>query len=180
MMKSIGWLFLAIVVFLALPVPAAHAGDEGDQVVLRTKQDMDNYMTGVEFVKELKKKGGTFNLNIVIKGMQDELSGSTVPTTNDGPSVAAPESGSYAAVLEAAPATASAASAQNDHQAMRIPAEASTTVTAAAQGQDGYGYRAVERMRAPNGAILSRTNQARLDVLRMKQELRANGLEGQQ
>jgi hypothetical protein len=53
-----------------------------DQLVLKTQKDRENYATGVEFVKKLKQQGGAVNLDIVIRGMQDELTGDTLLMTD--------------------------------------------------------------------------------------------------
>jgi len=53
-----------------------------EQLVLKTQKDKENYTTGVEFVKKLKQQGGAVNLDLVIRGMQDELTGDTLLTTD--------------------------------------------------------------------------------------------------
>jgi hypothetical protein len=64
------------VLLLAAPLYAE------DQLVLKTQKDRENYATGVEFVKKLKQQGGAVNLDIVIRGMQDELTGDTLLMTD--------------------------------------------------------------------------------------------------
>jgi hypothetical protein len=169
-------ILLAALVMLTLPLPAAHAED---QVVLRTEQDRDNYRTGVEFVKELEKKGGTINLNLVIKGMQDELAGNTAPLSSDEtPAVSAPGPAEYAAAPAAGPSTASSAAGQTEHQAVRIPGETTAPKAAVAVAQRQSGFATPERMRAPSGLLLSQRNQAKLNVDQLKREMRAQALAG--
>jgi len=65
-----------VVLLMAAPLYAE------DQLVLKTQKDRENYATGVEFVKKLKQQGGAVNLDLVIRGMQDELTGETLLMTD--------------------------------------------------------------------------------------------------
>ena len=66
---TIKWIgILALVVFAS----QAHAEE---QLVLKSRNDKQDYSTGVSIVRNLKQQGGQVNLNVVIKGMLDELTG---------------------------------------------------------------------------------------------------------
>ena len=69
--KQIMWIAVIGLAFMAADVFAE------DQLVLRTRADKDNYATGVDIVRKLKKQGGEINLDIVIQGMRDEIIGET-------------------------------------------------------------------------------------------------------
>jgi hypothetical protein len=47
----------------------------GEQQVLTTQKDKENYSTGVEFVRNLKQQGGAIDLDLVIQGIKDGLTG---------------------------------------------------------------------------------------------------------
>ena len=47
----------------------------GEQQFLKTQKDKENYSTGVEFVRNLKQQGGAVDLDIVIQGIKDGLTG---------------------------------------------------------------------------------------------------------
>lgn len=53
----------------------AGVGYAGDQWVLKTRTDKESYVTGVNIVRTLKQRGGVLNLDLVIKGMKDGLTG---------------------------------------------------------------------------------------------------------
>ena len=181
MNKNNLFLTAAVMSIVALFCSVAFAED---QVVLRTQLDRDSYETGVEFVKELMKKGGTIDLNMVIKGMQDELTGNTAPSTEIAPAgpQAVPESGEYASApaVPVVPAAAAVQQAEHEaaHQAVKISSESRPAQSATAQHpSENPGYaEAAPRMRTPEGALLSRTNQARMDMLKMKRELRSRSI----
>lgn len=55
----------------------------GEQTVLKTESDKENYTTGVEFVRSLQKRGGAVNLDLVIQGMKDALTGENIQVNDD-------------------------------------------------------------------------------------------------
>jgi len=57
------------VVLLACQVSAE------ESLILKTQSDRENYTTGINIVRTLKQQGGVINLDIVIQGMKDELTG---------------------------------------------------------------------------------------------------------
>lgn len=57
------------VVFLACQVGAE------ESLVLKTQNDRENYTAGISIMRSLKQEGGVINLDIVIQGMKDELTG---------------------------------------------------------------------------------------------------------
>lgn len=59
---------------LGVALLAGHAY-AGGQPVLNTPTDRENYTNGVTIARNLKQQGGTVNLDILIKGMMDELAG---------------------------------------------------------------------------------------------------------
>jgi hypothetical protein len=65
-MKLIGMAVLAT----ALLGAQAQAGDEP---VLKTRTDRESYSNGVNLARTLKQQGGEINLDVLIKGMKDEL-----------------------------------------------------------------------------------------------------------
>ena len=54
-----------------------------EQQVLKTRTDKDSYMTGVDIVQSLKKRGGQIDLDIVIRGMKDGLTGENMLMSED-------------------------------------------------------------------------------------------------
>ncbi|MHB8846609.1 MAG: FKBP-type peptidyl-prolyl cis-trans isomerase N-terminal domain-containing protein [Nitrospirota bacterium] len=56
----------------------------GERTVLKTQSDKENYTTGVEFVRSLQKRGGSVNLDLVIQGMKDALTGENIQVSDDG------------------------------------------------------------------------------------------------
>ena len=67
--KTLIGLTITIIALLAAEASAA------ESIILKTKKDRENYTTGVTIVRNLKNQGGVINLDIVIKGMMDELTG---------------------------------------------------------------------------------------------------------
>ena len=55
----------------------------GEQQTLKTQSDRENYVTGVSIVRSLKQQGGAVNLDLVIQGMKDELTGESLLVTED-------------------------------------------------------------------------------------------------
>ena len=54
-----------------------------EQPVLKTRTDKDSYMTGIDIVQGLKKRGGQIDLDIVIRGMKDGLTGENMLMSED-------------------------------------------------------------------------------------------------
>jgi hypothetical protein len=46
-----------------------------EQTALKTRADKESYGTGVEFVRTLQQRAGAVNLDLVIQGMKDALTG---------------------------------------------------------------------------------------------------------
>lgn len=74
-MMNLKWLTL-----LGLLLLAAQAFG-GEQLVLKTQKDKESYTTGVEFVQNLKQQGGAVDLDIVIQGIKDGLTGENLLMT---------------------------------------------------------------------------------------------------
>ena len=60
------------VLFMAAPLYAE------DQMVLKTGTDRDSYSTGVDIVRTLQQRGGQIDLDLVIRGMKDGLTGDSM------------------------------------------------------------------------------------------------------
>ena len=75
--KTLIGLTITIITLLAAEASAA------ESITLKTKKDRENYTTGVTIVRNLKNQGGVINLDIVIKGMMDELTGYLLLTEED-------------------------------------------------------------------------------------------------
>ena len=54
-----------------------------EQPVLKTRTDKDSYTTGIDIVQSLKKRGGQIDLDIVIRGMKDGLTGENMLMSED-------------------------------------------------------------------------------------------------
>ncbi len=65
--KTLIGLTITVIALLAVEAIAA------EPISLNTRKDKENYTTGVTIVRNLKQRGGEVNLDIVIKGMMDEL-----------------------------------------------------------------------------------------------------------
>ena len=65
------------VLLLAAPLCAE------EQQLLKSRTDRDSYSTGVEVVRSLKQQGGQIDLDLVIKGMKDGLTGEKMLMTED-------------------------------------------------------------------------------------------------
>ncbi len=68
--KTIRGIAVLGAMFLAAPMFSA-----AEQPALKTQMDKMNYTTGVDIVRKLKQQGGEINLDLVIQGMKDELTG---------------------------------------------------------------------------------------------------------
>ncbi len=202
--------------FLGILLLAAQAGAE-DAIVLKTRQDKANYATGVEIIRSLRQQGGVIDLDLLIQGMrdgltgnglllsenelavikaqasledtqhraaarQDELpnrnSGQAIEIVNDGPAnvpaTRQPQSPSRRDVAvtplaSAGPAVgtdgaAVAAQSVNPVVAQRESAQTALAAQAEQQGRT-----------APDGTILSRRNQALMQVQQLKAQ-RGSGM----
>lgn len=69
----------AIIIIALFAIEAIAA----EPISLKTRKDRENYTTGVTIVRILKQQGGEINLDIVIKGMMDELTGYQLLMTED-------------------------------------------------------------------------------------------------
>jgi hypothetical protein len=73
---------LKLIIVLVIVLLASQAG-AGETLALKTQKDMENYNTGVRIVRSLRQQGGEINLDIVIQGMKDELTGEGRILTED-------------------------------------------------------------------------------------------------
>ena len=64
-----GSMVLGVLLLSTSSIPAE------EQTVLKSQSEKENYATGVEFVRSLQKRGGSVNLDLVIQGMKDGLTG---------------------------------------------------------------------------------------------------------
>jgi hypothetical protein len=55
----------------------------GEQLVLKTQIDKESYSTGINIVRTLKQQGGEVNLDVVIQGMMDGLTGQKLLLTEE-------------------------------------------------------------------------------------------------
>lgn len=62
---------------LAAPVCAE------EQLTLKTPIEKDSYRTGVDIVRSLKQRGGQIDLDLVIRGMKDGLTGENMLMSDD-------------------------------------------------------------------------------------------------
>jgi Domain amino terminal to FKBP-type peptidyl-prolyl isomerase len=61
---------------------AAQATAE-ERTVLKEQMEKESYATGVTLVRNLKQQGGSFDLDLVIKGMRDEITGEKLLLTEE-------------------------------------------------------------------------------------------------
>jgi Domain amino terminal to FKBP-type peptidyl-prolyl isomerase len=73
---------LRLITVLAIVLLAVQAG-AGETLVLKTQKDKDNYNAGISIARSLRQQGGEINLDIVIQGMKDELTGERHIVTED-------------------------------------------------------------------------------------------------
>jgi FKBP-type peptidyl-prolyl cis-trans isomerase FklB len=71
------WLVVLGVVLLA-----AQAG-AGETPALKTQKEKVSYATGVEVARNLKGQGGEVDLDLLVKGLRDALSGETLLMTDE-------------------------------------------------------------------------------------------------
>ena len=55
----------------------------GEKLALKTQKDIENYNAGIRIARSLRQQGGEINLDIVIQGMKDELTGEGHILTED-------------------------------------------------------------------------------------------------
>ncbi len=67
-------------IFLGVVLLAVQAFG-GEPQVLKTQKDKENYCTGIEFVRTLKQQGGAVDLDLVIQGIKDGLTGAKLLMT---------------------------------------------------------------------------------------------------
>jgi hypothetical protein len=72
---SMARLTLSIVLFCLLAAASVNAEE---QLILKNQKEKENYTTGVYIVRALKERKGEINLDIVIKGMKDEVTGESL------------------------------------------------------------------------------------------------------
>lgn len=73
---------LRLTIVLAIVLLACQAG-AGETLGLKTQKDIENYNAGVRIARSLQQQGGEINLDIVIQGMKDELTGEGHILTED-------------------------------------------------------------------------------------------------
>ena len=74
---NLKWMAVLVMTLLAAQVFAE------EPLVLKTQTDKENYSTGINIVRTLKQQGGEVNLDVVIKGMMDGLTGQKLLMTED-------------------------------------------------------------------------------------------------
>jgi hypothetical protein len=70
-----------IAVLMVVFFAAQATAEEG--TVLQGRMDKVSYATGVTLVRDLKQQGGSFDLDLVIKGMRDEITGEKLLLTEE-------------------------------------------------------------------------------------------------
>lgn len=73
---------LKLIIVLGVVLLACQVGAE-EMLVLKTQQNRENYNTGVRIVRSLKQQGSEINLDILIQGMKDALTGEGHILTED-------------------------------------------------------------------------------------------------
>ena len=68
---------------VAIIILVAQSAGAADSDLLKTQADKESYTTGVNIVRNLKQQGGQINLDLVIKGMMDELTGFQLQMTDE-------------------------------------------------------------------------------------------------
>jgi hypothetical protein len=71
----------ALAVLMIVFFAAQAAAEEG--MVLKEQMEKESYATGVTLVRNLKQQGGSFDLELVIKGMKDEVTGEKLLLTEE-------------------------------------------------------------------------------------------------
>jgi hypothetical protein len=74
---NLKWMAVPVMVLLASQLYAA------DPVVLKSEKDRINYAIGVNMINTVKQQGGEVNLDIMIKGMMDGLTGENLLMSED-------------------------------------------------------------------------------------------------
>lgn len=72
-MTKLAWFVVAGVCFLVSEVKAQ------EQSIIKSQMDMLNYGIGVETARSLKSQGVEVNLDLLIQGLKDGLSGKSLP-----------------------------------------------------------------------------------------------------
>jgi hypothetical protein len=169
----------------------------GEQQALKTQKEKESYSTGIEFVRNLKQQGGAIDLDLVIQGIKDGLTGETLLMTEaDIRTTMAVRRGGKAGQREGmkadsntgimpAPMSAGREDAPTapNKQDTALPRtdQADQNDQLAASGHDNnpeglQGQFAANRpivqmpSQAPNGIVLSKRNQAKIGVAGMKAE----------
>ncbi|MDA8099859.1 MAG: FKBP-type peptidyl-prolyl cis-trans isomerase N-terminal domain-containing protein [Nitrospiraceae bacterium] len=181
----------AILGLLSSPVLAEDKG------ILRNGTDRESYSTGVAFVNSLKQQGGSLNLDMVIQGIRDGLTGESLLMSGeeiqrtlaalrslrqaDPQKLAAPRE-TEKALAGGAPGNATAMDASVPAQTA-LPKEQQDggVMTTMAKGgaspgtqQAPYGAQVGGSGTAQAGPTLSFRNQAKLNVQEMKAQMRAS------
>ena len=73
---------LKLIIVLGIVLLACQVG-AGETLALKTQKDIENYNAGVRIARSLRQQGGEINLDIVIQGMKDELTGEGHILTED-------------------------------------------------------------------------------------------------
>jgi hypothetical protein len=71
----------AIAILMVVFFVAQATAEEG--TVLKEKMEKESYATGVALVRNLKQEGGSFDLDMVIKGMKDEITSEKLLLTEE-------------------------------------------------------------------------------------------------
>jgi len=191
-MKNLKW--TAVLGIMLLGAPAFG----GEQQVLNTQKEKENYSTGVEIVRNLKQQGGAVDLDLVIQGIRDGLTGekllmteaeirTTVAARQNGKAgqregmKADSGTGIVPSPMSAGRENAPAAPQKEEHALPRTD-QAEQNEQLASQVQQGQSVPNPQNIQsaqlAPNGTVLSRRNQAKLSVKEMKAGVRARAFSG--
>lgn len=151
-----------------------------DQLVLKTQKDRENYATGVEFVKKLKQQGGAVNLDIVIRGMQDELTGDTLLMTDqDVPTAVASRKTSSDAGQNSEPAVPKkqVAPERGDDQGTSLALVAMEKGKEQKTGQAGVNSQVLPIYAGASGQILPTAGKSVAEIGQIRSEIRSRARE---
>jgi hypothetical protein len=77
--KTMNMKYLAVPIIMLLASPLSAA----EPAALKTEADKVNYAIGVSMINDVKQQGGEVNLDLLIKGMMDGLTGENLLMTED-------------------------------------------------------------------------------------------------
>jgi hypothetical protein len=169
-----------------------------EQTVLKSRSEKENYAIGVEFVRTLQQRAGAVNLDLVIQGMQDALTGehllmneadirTSLASAEDArkqmQKEASRSSGPMVQGTGAEPAPAVGKGGEPSRQVPGQDSQLAQTSTSGVMNSNAASGRKVHLGDSAvqpglNGSILSYRNQAKLMIDQMKAEMRARETSG--